>query len=717
MDLKGFNQPAFNLAQEDELRKQLAKRMSQKKSGGFEPSALIAEGGGLGGALAGGAAGAAVGSVVPGIGTLIGGLIGAGIGGFAGGTGGSVAEQKVRDGKVDTGKALKFGAIEGITSAGPIKLAKGATAAGKALAKGMGAKGAKEQAEKAISNTLLSKLNKGVSKSDIPAKMYAQAFTVPRRSASTLKPQQTARELIDYGVSGSVDKIKSTSDNVLKNVGGLFDRAVTGVGGDVRIGDPVQVAKQAIQGVKIPKPDLDVLMQRVTDIGTSSSMPGYSNPSMLLDKIRDLERYGYSRINAANSSLVKNPDMADLGSAYVQVAKELEDNLYTAIDKVGSLKGLQTPETAAQLNSIAKGLGDKFVNAQSAQEVRSLMSPFVRARNLANSTLEESQSAGSQGLGMLAGRGVGAAGGFALGGIPGAAAGFLGAPLLRGAEEAVRAPISTATGSLLNKMGSAAGRASNPMPQPVGTAGRALAGAGVANATLNSSAAPEDPLLSQMNQGPEALPAGQGGLLGGMQPGQDATSSLLGLPEQEAQPTPGSAEWYMAGAQQAAMAGDMESAQQFMEMAGTVSEMSAGPDLSNAQQKGVLAMDNAMSQVDQLEQLFGQAGGGQGRIAGAGQGLLGKVGLNANAKAYRDKRAGAAVIIARALGEAGTMTEGDIQRAVSQIPDITDTSEEAQIKWSSIKQLLAQIGQNTLSAPSSSGGSDLLSQMQMSGAF
>lgn len=103
---------------------------------GFQPSALISEGGGLGGALAGGAAGAAIGSVVPVLGTALGGLIGAGLGGFLGGTGGSAVEQKVRDNKVDLGKALKEGAVEGVLSAGPWRLGKAAIAGGKALRSG-----------------------------------------------------------------------------------------------------------------------------------------------------------------------------------------------------------------------------------------------------------------------------------------------------------------------------------------------------------------------------------------------------------------------------------------------------------------------------------------------------------------------------------------------------------------------------------------------------
>lgn len=88
-------------------------------------TALISEGGATGGALGGAAAGTAL---LPGIGTLAGALIG----GFAGGAGGSVAEQKIRDNKVNLKKAGLEGAISGVLMPGPLKLAKAGVTAGRA---------------------------------------------------------------------------------------------------------------------------------------------------------------------------------------------------------------------------------------------------------------------------------------------------------------------------------------------------------------------------------------------------------------------------------------------------------------------------------------------------------------------------------------------------------------------------------------------------------
>lgn len=99
-----------------------------KGRGGFLTS-LISEAGGTGGALGGAALGTAL---LPGIGTVV----GAGLGGFLGGTGGRIAENEVRDHRVGLGDALKEGAVSGVASAGPLKLAKGAAGAIKGAAKG-----------------------------------------------------------------------------------------------------------------------------------------------------------------------------------------------------------------------------------------------------------------------------------------------------------------------------------------------------------------------------------------------------------------------------------------------------------------------------------------------------------------------------------------------------------------------------------------------------
>lgn len=138
---------------ENKLRQK--KNQPKKQEGGI--SDWFSTIGGIGGSVAGGVgAGALAGSVVPGLGTAAGagvGLLGAILGGALGSAGGKVAENAV-EGEKDLGKDVAGEALlGGVTSVGPIRglnvLAKG----GKAVAAGAGTKGTLESIGKASMET------------------------------------------------------------------------------------------------------------------------------------------------------------------------------------------------------------------------------------------------------------------------------------------------------------------------------------------------------------------------------------------------------------------------------------------------------------------------------------------------------------------------------------------------------------------------------------
>lgn len=122
------------------------------------------------------------------------------------------------------------------------------------------------------------------------------------------------------------------------------------------------------------------------------------------------------------------------------------------------------------------------------------------------------------------------------------------------------------------------------------------------------------------------------------------------------------------------------------------SETAAGGASSlNATQQGNLAkIESASSAIDKLEQLYNQAGGGQGRLGGKLAELGANLGMNSNVSSYGSMARGLINQIVAAVGKTDALNnEGEVQRAMDLVPKITDTPEEAQIKLQSLREMLA----------------------------
>lgn len=120
--------------------------------------------------------------------------------------------------------------------------------------------------------------------------------------------------------------------------------------------------------------------------------------------------------------------------------------------------------------------------------------------------------------------------------------------------------------------------------------------------------------------------------------------------------------------------------------------------MSASQQKAIAATKQAGNTFDQIESTYKNAGGGQGRIGGLINNLLGKAGQNDQTKAYNDTAVSLGASLYKALGNTGTITDNDQKRIAGLIPKTTDTPGEAQIKINQLKTLL-QEAQDNVSVP------------------
>ena len=181
---------------------------------------------------------------------------------------------------------------------------------------------------------------------------------------------------------------------------------------------------------------------------------------------------------------------------------------------------------------------------------------------------------------------------------------------------------------------------------------------------------------------------------------QQAYNNLNAITQQAQQTvTPGQAQLdRIAGAMEMALnAGDINAYSQLASLYQTAykiyapqtTQASEAPSLNATQQNNLAKLESAGSAIDQLEQLYNQAGGGQGRLGGKIAEIGANLGMNSAASSYNSAARGLINQIAAAVGKTDSLnTEGEVQRALDLVPKITDTPEEAQVKLQSLRNML-----------------------------
>jgi hypothetical protein len=133
-------------------------------------------------------------------------------------------------------------------------------------------------------------------------------------------------------------------------------------------------------------------------------------------------------------------------------------------------------------------------------------------------------------------------------------------------------------------------------------------------------------------------------------------------------------------AMQALAQGDHESIKAIQGVASLLPE-------EKASSKEDAKLANAATTLDQLEGLFGKAGGGQG-LLGFGSKALAGARLSPDVEAYGNLRKSAAVSLARAFGEVGALSNQDIEMYAKMLPDVTSSPEAAQVQFDTLRERL-----------------------------
>lgn len=159
----------------------------------------------------------------------------------------------------------------------------------------------------------------------------------------------------------------------------------------------------------------------------------------------------------------------------------------------------------------------------------------------------------------------------------------------------------------------------------------------------------------------------------------------------------------IAGAMSNALAaGDMSAYSQLADMYSTAykiyqsqAELSglgssnSSSNLSTAEKNQLAKLQSASTAIDELESLYNKAGGGQGVIGGNVANFLGGLGLNSDVSTYNQLAQGLINQIGAAIGKTDSLnTEGEVQRALSLVPKLTDDAQTAKNKLATLRSLL-----------------------------
>ena len=610
----------------------------KKKKGFWQDQ--ISTGGAMGGAAGGAALGAAAGSVVPVIGTAIGGLAGAILGGALGGGAGQRVENAVVGDDLNK-DVMKEALLGGAFSVGPIRGANVLAKGGMAAIKGTGVR---EGIEQGITGTPIRNL-------------------IARRSGAA------SDDLAIRSVRPNPTQLNNFQGKFSEDMGTFIKRnKLVGKDGDAYgslVGSLDNQFGQAVESIgSIPK---QTVINNVLQAAAKMKSAGPGDLALRGQALEDealsaLSRFGdeipateLNKLKSSYDSLV-NFSAKQADPARASVNEKLGNTLRTTLRNVGDERGVSVGG-----RSLTE-LGQEVSKARTVKEIADKQAQLGRGGNLLNlSTLLASGAGG------------------VVGGLPGAMA------TAAAVKAANSSPVVGGAARGLEKLsGALSGRDGGA--SMLGTAGKV----GLGDSLVTALSQPQPQEMAMDEEVPEADIAGYYGLNGAVdESGEQMSQNPFGVSREE------------VGQQMllALQSGDRKAFADLKDLYKLIEDFEggAGGKELNSTVAGQLAMsDNGLGTINQLEELYNQAGGAQGKIGGGLQSLIARnTDLNSNAGAYMDLAGSAETQIAKAIAGGGQVSDADAAAIRKAIPQLTDTPEQAAIKFRDLKARLSNARNNT----------------------
>lgn len=526
----------------------------------------------------------------------------------------------------------------------------------------------------------LKNVSKGIKDQDVYNSLYSKTAEKVNQNNSIERLRNLGFEPKDYG---NAAKISTATNKFFDDIVANSNASITDPELATRLYNPQDVTFQTNKLQQAYTDNVNNLMSRLEKGAT----PGNYSVKDLLDESRAFSKKAateYRKGIDVNGNDVGN-GRSDLGDAYMKISRDLRGLADAGMD------GLGDNYTKSQLTAMLKNMGanDKVIdymtdygNLSDAIRKTSLFEDARQMNNeISKTKIRRNANAGSSknvltrvadktGVTQLLDTVA-----EPVGRIAGGAAEKLGTGLQK-LDTAIQntTPISESTNLAL---GNFIGR----------TAGQQAASNNVQNARKAQDYQNLENMFSGLQSGSNGLSTAQSGDIIGTYPAQAQANPL----EEQLNNIANGMNLAMA-------AGDFNAYNQLASLyknAYSIYQLQAkstgtgASEMSTAEKNQIAKLQSAGTALDQLEELYNKAGGGQGVIGGNIANFLGGLGLNSDVNTYNQLAQGLINQIGAAIGKTDSLnTEGEVQRALSLVPKITDDNQTAMNKLATLRSLL-----------------------------
>lgn len=638
---------------------QTAKKSAPKKKGNFLTGILpsvTGTAGGAGGAFAGAALGTAI---LPGVGTAAGGLLGALLGGGAGGAAGKVGANALNGEALGNGVA-KEAALNGVLSAGPLRLLKGAAVAGKAATTG-GRSLAEALGDGAVSAAGPSLIKKTVSEQlgGVKGSMANKALGLTKGQKNTIleKTGEKSGDIaVRYGIKNAED-----IPTIIKPLYQEFDDAVKSIPGQFTMRD-LQSKFAAIyspllaKGAPLGQQAMGKQLKAEAD-NLIGSMNGTITAAELNAKRQAFDKLAYSLKGTDPTAANVNKQARDVLSNLVQ----------DAANKAGikTASGRTIKETGREINKLER------LSKAAGKNIE----------GTGGSTL-------LGGIGTLPGAVLGSTAG------PGGAALGIGANMVLNSS-AGRQAVARGTDVAAQKVAQSAAKNPYGLTQigkrvaPVGLVGALGQSSSTADSTDSATSANTINTNTITNE-------------------YDPTGEIVNTQSD----SPFAPENAQANIQQIlAGGGTIKDVKEYVGLVQALAELAPATTptkpMSAEASKVVSNANSGLTSLAQLEQSIGQNGVPKATVL-PGRGLLGGLAGNALGTAGYDQASRNVLDVITRLRTGAALTESEERFYKSQLPQAFDSPEVVAQKLATFRDLFSSVAERT----TGNGAEDLLSQLQ-----